>query len=201
MSAEVLAQIFEPFFTTKALGSGTGLGLATVHGAVKQNHGFIQVTSEVGRGTAFGIYLPRYVGASEAPRSEAPVGAAQRGGETILVVEDEPAILNITTRQLTSQGYTVLRASGPLEALRLAREHVGELHLLLSDVVMPEMNGRQLAQTLRSLFPSLKLLFMSGYTADVIATRGVLDEGTYFIQKPFTRNDLATKVREALDAT
>jgi PAS domain S-box-containing protein len=201
MSAEVLAQIFEPFFTTKPLGTGTGLGLATVHGAVKQNQGFLRVTSEVGRGTAFEIYLPRHVGTTESRRIEAPAPAAQRGGETILVVEDEPGILNITTRQLTSQGYTVLRASGPLEALRLAREHVGELHLLLSDVVMPEMNGRQLAQTLRALFPQLKLLFMSGYTADVIATRGVLDEGVNFIQKPFTRNELATKVREALDVS
>jgi PAS domain S-box-containing protein len=201
MSAEVLAQIFEPFFTTKPLGTGTGLGLATVHGAVKQNQGFLQVTSEVGRGTAFEIYLPRHVSRPESQRTQAPVLDAQRGGETILVVEDEPAILDITTRQLTSQGYTVLRASGPLEALRLAREHVGELDLLLSDVVMPEMNGRQLAQTLRALFPKVKLIFMSGYTADVIATRGVLDEGVNFIQKPFTRNELAAKVREALDVT
>ena len=198
MDSETLAHIFEPFFTTKGVGEGSGLGLATVYGAAKQNNGFINVYSELYMGTTFTIYLPRFVGdVDHAPVEEV---IAKRGQETILLVEDEPAILNITSMLLTKQGYTVLAANSPLEAIRLAGEHAGEVSLLMTDVVMPDMNGRDLAEKLLSQYPALKRLFMSGYTADIIAHHGVLDEGVHFIQKPFTMLDLAAKVRETLDA-
>jgi two-component system cell cycle sensor histidine kinase/response regulator CckA len=199
MARETLSHIFEPFFTTKGVGEGTGLGLATVYGIVKQNNGFINVYSEPDQGTTFTIYLPRHAGKAERPWTEAPAEPAARGHETILLVEDEPAILRLTTRLLEGQGYTVLAASTPSEAIRLARDHAGEIPLLITDVVMPEMNGRDLAKNLLSLHPDLKQLFTSGYTADVIAHNGVLDEGVHFIQKPFSTQDLAAKVREVLD--
>ena len=198
MDKETLGSIFEPFFTTKGTGKGTGLGLATVHGIVKQNDGFINVYSEPGQGTTFRIYLPRHMGKAGRTRQEGPPEPTGHGSETILLVEDEPAILNITTMMLQRLGYTVLEASTPGEAIRLAREHMGEIDLLMTDVVMPEMNGRDLAKNLLSLYPNVKRLFMSGYTADVIAHHGVLDEGVHFIQKPFSKTDLSTKVREAL---
>ncbi len=199
MDAETLSHLFEPFFTTKEVGKGTGLGLATVYGIVKQNNGFIDAYSEPGLGTTFKIYLPLH--ATEADRTT-KVGAAQlaaSGHETILLVEDEHMILDITTKMLERQGYTVMAAVTPGEAIRLAREHAGEIHLLMTDVVMPEMNGRDLAKNLLSLYPKLKRLFMSGYTADVIAHHGVLDEGVQFIQKPFSVQTLAARVREVLD--
>ncbi len=199
MDKEMLAHIFEPFFTTKGVGAGTGLGLAMVYGAVKQNHGFIDVYSEPGQGTTFTIYLPRHVGKAGQARTEGAAGPDRRGQETILLVEDESAILKLTTMLLEMQGYAVLPASTPGEAIRLAREHAGEIQLLMTDVVMPEMNGRDLAKNLLSLYPHLKRLFMSGYTADMIAHHGVLDEGVHFIQKPFSIKGLAAKVREALD--
>jgi two-component system cell cycle sensor histidine kinase/response regulator CckA len=199
IDAETLSHLFEPFFTTKEVGKGTGLGLATVYGMVKQNNGFIDVYSKPGQGTTFKIYLPRH--ATESGRT-ALMDASQpaaRGHETILLVEDEPMILDITAKMLERQGYTVQAAATPGEAIRLAREHVGEIHLLMTDVVMPEMNGRDLAKNLLSLYPNLKRLFMSGYTADVIAHHGVLDEGVQFIQKPFSVQTLAVKVRGVLD--
>jgi PAS domain S-box-containing protein len=199
MDKTALAHIFEPFFTTKAVGAGTGLGLSTVYGAIKQNNGFINVYSEPGLGTTFTIYLPRYVGKDAQARPEAAGEPAQRGQETILLVEDEPSILNVATMLLTRQGYTVFAANTPNEAIHLAGEHVGEISLLMTDVVMPEMNGRDLARNLLSLNPNLKCLYMSGYSADVIAHHCVLDEGVHFIQKPFTMADLAAKVREVLD--
>lgn len=199
MDTETRSHLFEPFFTTKEVGKGTGLGLATVYGMVKQNSGFIDVDSTPGQGTTVKVYLPRH--AAEAGRAAKPDAAqtAARGHETILLVEDEPMILDITTKMLERQGYTVLAAATPGEAIRLAREHAGEIHLLMTDVVMPEMNGRDLAKNLLSLYPYLKRLFMSGYTADVIAHHGVLDEGVQFIQKPFSVRTLAVKVREVLD--
>ncbi|MEI8191108.1 MAG: ATP-binding protein [candidate division NC10 bacterium] len=200
MDPDTLSHIFEPFFTTKGVGTGTGLGLATVYGAVKQNNGFITADSAVGHGTTFTLYLPRHVGKPEQARPAGPADPARCGHETILLVEDEPAILTLTTRMLEHQGYTVLAARTPGEALHLAREHVGALHLLLTDVVMPEMNGRALAKTLLALYPQLKRLFMSGYTATVIAHHGVLEAGVHFIQKPFSMQDLAAKVREALES-
>ena len=199
MDKETIEKIFEPFFTTKGVGKGTGLGLATVFGIVKQNNGFIYVYSEPGQGTTFTIYLPRHVGKAGQVQPEVKQAPAQRGQETILLVEDEPDILNLTKMLLERQGYTVLAANTPGKAISLAGEHVGEINLLMTDVVMPEMNGRDLAKHLLALYPHLKCLFTSGYTADVIAHHGVLDEGVHFIQKPFSIKALAAKVREALD--
>jgi PAS domain S-box-containing protein len=198
MDRETLLHVFEPFFTTKETGKGTGLGLATVYGIVRQNNGFINVYSELGLGTTFRIYLPRHKAHTEKmPESEqtAPVAAGQ---ETILLVEDEPMILEMTTVMLETQGYTVLPANSAGEAVNLAREYADEIHLLLTDVVMPEMNGRDLAGNLSSLYPQLKCLFMSGYTADVIAHHGVLDQGVQFLQKPFTMQTLAARIRATL---
>jgi two-component system cell cycle sensor histidine kinase/response regulator CckA len=200
MDKETLSHVFEPFFTTKGMGQGTGLGLATVYGIVKQNNGFINVYSEPGRGTRFTIYLPRHSGKAEQARGMEAEGPSLRGHETILLVEDEPANLKLIGKILERQGYTVLSAGTPGEAIRLAREYAGEIHLLMTDVIMPEMNGRDLARILLSMFPRLKRLFASGYTANVIAHQGVLDDGVHFIQKPFSRKSLAAKVREALDS-
>ena len=199
MDKETLGHIFEPFFTTKEMGRGTGLGLATVFGAVKQNDGFIEVNSEPGSGTTFTIYLPRYADKNEKVPKESQAEAAPRGNETILVVEDEAAILNITTILLTKLGYAVIAAHTPTEALRLAQLHTGKISLLLTDVVMPEENGIDLSKKLESLYPDIKTIFMSGYTADIIARHGVLNEGIHFIKKPYSMPDLATKVREVLD--
>jgi PAS domain S-box-containing protein len=198
MDKETLAHLFEPFFTTKGVGKGTGLGLATVYGIVKQNDGFISVYSEPGTGTTFKIFLPRHVGAGQQAVAFA-AGPAAHGHETILLVEDEPAILRMTRTLLQRLGYTVVAAATPGEAIHFARQYAGAIHLLMTDVVMPEMNGRDLAKNLLSVFPGLKRLFMSGYTANVIAHHGVLDEGVNFIQKPFSAQDLAAKVRAALD--
>ena len=199
MDAETQAKIFEPFFTTKGVDKGTGLGLSTVYGIVKQNNGFINVYSEPGQGTTFKIYLPRHTGSADQTHPKNPQAPISHGNKTILLVEDEPAILNLTTIMLQRLGYTVLAASTPGEAIRLAREHMGKIDLLMTDVVMPEMNGRDLARNLLSLNPSLKRLFMSGYTANVIAHHGVLDEGVHFIQKPFSKKDLADSVKKVLE--
>jgi len=200
MDHEIVPLIFEPYFTTKGTGKGTGLGLATVYGAVKQNSGFIYVTSEPQLGSTFSVFLPRHQGESLQQRPEGAQGPAEGGDETILLVEDELAILNVSTMLLTRQGYTVLAANSPAQALQLAEEHAGQISLLLTDVVMPEMNGHDLAQELLSRHPHLRRLFMSGFTADVIANHGAIDEGFYFIQKPFTVHSLSAKVREVLDA-
>ncbi|MBU0663698.1 MAG: GAF domain-containing protein [Proteobacteria bacterium] len=200
MDKETLAHIFEPFFTTKGVGEGTGLGLATVDGVVHQNNGFINAYSEPGQGTTFTIYLPRHVGQAEQTLPKITADAALGGQETILLVEDEPAILKMTTMMFEGLGYTVLAANRPADAIRLAREHTGKICLLMTDVVMPEMNGRDLAEKLLALYPELKILFMSGYTADIIAHNGILDEKANFIQKPFLTNDLALKVREVLES-
>jgi len=194
-----LSHIFEPFFTTKGLGQGTGMGLATIYGIVKQNDGFINAYSEPGIGTTFRVYLPRYTAeAAMIPKTGAQEPAAT-GHETILLVEDEPMILEMTQAMLEKLGYAVFPVCTPGEALRVAREHTGEIHLLMTDVVMPEMNGRDLARSLRSVRPRLKRLFMSGYTANVIVHNGVLEDHVLFIQKPFSIKNLAAKIREALD--
>jgi len=209
MDAATQAQIFEPFFTTKPHGFGTGLGLSTVYGVVKQNNGFIQVSSQPGKGACFRIYLPRFyarntrteelLGEAEAPSlpSQAPAALPT---ETILLVEDESAVLNLTLSLLKKMGYHVLAANGPEDALRISREHEGVIHLLLTDVVMPKMSGRDLWQQLLLERPGLKCLFMSGYTANIIARHGVIDEDLHFLQKPFSREALAGKVRETLSA-
>jgi PAS domain S-box-containing protein len=199
----VIAHIFEPFFTTKGPGKGTGLGLATVFGAVKQNNGFINVYSEPGLGTTFTIYLPRHLkveAGGQAAIQQVVPQPPEQGRETILLVEDEPSVLNMASMLLTRQGYTVLAADSPSKALNLAREHAGEIALLMTDVVMPEMSGRELSEQLMLLHPRLKRLFMSGYTSDIIAHHGVIDEGVHFIQKPFTVSDLAAQVRKVLDS-
>jgi two-component system, cell cycle sensor histidine kinase and response regulator CckA len=199
MDKDTLAQIFEPFFTTKGPGKGTGLGLSTVYGITKQNNGFINVSSEPGSGTAVTINLPRHRGVLEPAVPKETAQPLIHGQETILLVEDELAILNITTVILRRLGYTVLAAQSPERAIQLARENSGSIHLLMTDVVMPEMSGRDLAKRLQSLYPHFKCLFMSGYTTEVIAHHGVLDEGIHFIQKPFSIAALAAKLREALD--
>ena len=201
MDADMLGNVFEPFFTTKAPGKGTGLGLAMVYGVVKQNNGFVDVHSEPGQGTTFTIYLPRYRTQVAVLPEKVRNRSIARGQETILLVEDEPSILKMTAMILERLGYWVVAARTPGEAIRLAQEHVGEIHLLLTDVIMPEMNGRDLAKRILSIYPSLKRLFMSGYTANVIAHHGVLDEGVNFIQKPFSQKQLGVKVRSALDKT
>ncbi|MBP7459710.1 MAG: PAS domain S-box protein [Candidatus Delongbacteria bacterium] len=199
MDKETLGHLFEPFFTTKELGRGTGLGLATIYGIVRQNDGFITVYSEPGQGTSIKIYLPRHreKRGTQSPESKLEPLAARQG--TILLVEDEPAILKMTSIMLTGLGYKVLAASTPGQAIAMAREHSGEIDLLMTDVIMPEMNGRELAKNMLSIYPQLGRLFMSGYTADVIAHHGVLDEGVHFIQKPFTIRELSVKIREILD--
>ncbi len=199
MDEKTQLRIFEPFYTTKDLGKGTGLGLATVYGAVRQNNGFIKFYSEPGRGTTFSVYVPRHEDDDVLPSPlELPAPTAPLGRETILLVEDEPAILNLVAQMLETQGYAVLKAASPGEALRLAHEQA-EIRLLVTDTVMPEMNGRDLAKILQASYPHLECLFMSGYTADVIAHHGVLEDGVHFIQKPFTLPNLAAKVREVLD--
>jgi two-component system sensor histidine kinase EvgS len=199
MDKEIRDKIFEPFFTTKPLGQGTGLGLGTVYGVVKQNGGFINVYSEPDKGTTFHLYLPRHVGKAAKVQKQRTAEIPYGHGETILVVEDEVSILNLTRKMLEELGYSVLTAGRPGDALQLAEEHAGKIDLLITDVVMPEMNGKELAERLRGLYPALKYLFMSGYTANVIAHHGILDEGIHFIQKPVSKKDLAAKVREALE--
>ncbi len=195
---DALPHLFEPFFTTKEIGKGTGLGLATVYGIVKQNNGFINVYSEPGEGSTFKIYIPRYNGATAPAQRPASIGGHPSGRATILLVEDEPAILTMTELMLEKEGYTVLTAATPQSALSVAQEHPGQIDLLITDVVMPGMNGRDLARQLKSSQPRLRCAFMSGYTANTIAHHGVLDEGVLFIQKPFTGSDLFALIRQAL---
>jgi len=179
-------------------GKGTGLGLAKVYGIVKQNNGFIDVLSEQGHGSTFKIYLPRYEGKIEEKPEEGPAAPAL-DQETILVVEDDQLMLDMTITMLQGLGYSILAPSRPDDAIRIAKEHAKKIHLLLTDVIMPQMNGRDLARRMLSLYPQLKSLFMSGYTADLIAHHGVLDENAHFIEKPFTLHCLAAKLRETLE--
>jgi PAS domain S-box-containing protein len=198
MDKETLAHIFEPFFTTKGIGEGTGLGLATVFGIVKQNEGFVSVYSEPGKGTTFRLYLPRHRGETTSQALGTMEEIPQGCGQVVLLVEDEAAIRKLGTKMLQQLGYQVLAAEAPSEAIRLAEERIGGIDLLLTDVVMSEMNGRDLADQMRSRYPDIKILFMSGYTSNVIAHRGVLDDGVNFLAKPFSKNDLALKVCSAL---
>lgn len=200
MDKTTMARVFEPFFTTKGVGEGTGLGLATVYGIVKQNNGFINIYSEPGKGTTFTIHLPRQEEECQKTLQEAKSAPLPTGHETILLVEDEQEILHVTALLLKKQGYSLLTAGTPGEAVRLAHAHRGEIDLLITDVIMPEMNGKDLSDTLLNLNPQLKCLFMSGYTADIIAQHGVLDEGVSFIQKPFSLPDLTIKVRDVLNS-
>ncbi len=198
MSEQTLDKLFEPFFTTKEMGKGTGLGLATVYGIVKQNDGAIEVESQPGQGTTFHIYLPRHLGQKEHQELAEDVPTAGVAQETVMIVEDESAILKLGKRMLEKLGYNVLAALSPTEALRLAEEYPGDIDLLLTDVVMPQMNGRDLARKLIDLYPNMKRIYMSGYTADVIAHQGVVDKDVHFIQKPFTMREMASKLQEVL---
>jgi len=199
MDKETLDKIFEPFFTTKEAGRGTGLGLATVYGIVSQNNGHITVYSEPGQGTTFNIYLPHHAGEAKDMKEERVAEIPKGKGETILVVEDEVSILQLTNIILDGLGYNVLTAKTPVEAMDLAKAHAEALDLMITDVVLPEMNGRDLANQLKALYPEIKTLFMSGYTADAVAHRGILEEGVSFISKPFSTREFAGKVREVLD--
>jgi PAS domain S-box-containing protein len=198
MDREILDRIFEPFFTSKGMGQGTGLGLSTVYGIVEQNNGFMNVYSEPGHGTTFRICLPRYAGQADdiqqGTAAEIPLGRS----ETVLLVEDQPELLALTKTMLEKLGYRVLCAGTSDEAVELTEKHASKIQLLITDVIMPGMNGRDLAERLKCLHRSMKTLFMSGYTADVIVNRGMLDENVNFIPKPFSMKGLAVKVREAL---
>ena len=198
MDTDTVSHIFEPFFTTKETGKGTGLGLATVYGAVRQNKGYIEVGSIPGTGTRFTIYLPRYTG--EGKRAEKDdLGPIIGGNETILVTEDEAKVLKTTMLILENLGYKVLSATSAEDAIRVATEYEGDIHLLLTDVVMPGTNGKELALNLTATYPKIKCLFMSGYPDDIIARHGVLDAGVDFIRKPCSTDELALKVRRALE--
>jgi CheY-like chemotaxis protein len=198
MDRDTQNKIFEPFFTTKEVGQGTGLGLATVYGIVRQNNGFINVYSEPGKGTTFRIYIPGLGESPKVDRLKRNTEISRGKGETILIVEDEDSILKLGTSMLTDLGYRVLSAKIPEEALELVEKHENDIDLLITDVVMPRMNGRELAERLRSRFPGLKVLYMSGYTANVIAHHGILEEDIFFLQKPFSKRELAEKVRDVL---
>jgi PAS domain S-box-containing protein len=200
MSREVREKVFEPFFTTKDKGKGTGLGLSTVYGIVKQSSGNIWVYSEPGHGTTFKIYLPRVEEELDTLQGQDETESSSRGSETVLLVEDEPLVRDLAHRILSQQGYKVLEAANGEEALRVVQEHIGEkIHLLLTDVVMPQMGGKELADQLKLLRPDVKVLYTSGYTDDAIVHHGVLEPGTHFLQKPFSPKTLSHKVREVLD--
>ncbi len=199
MEPEVVAQLFEPFFTTKNVGRGIGLGLATIYGIVRQNGGFIDVNSQPGQGSCFRIFLPKHKIADLAPPM-LPQPATPPGQETILLVEDDPGILTICKSMIECLGYRVLAAARPNEAIQRAESTPGDIQLLITDVVLPEMNGRALAQILLARQPHLKILFMSGYTADVIAHHGVLEDDIRLLCKPFTLNKLGNTIREVLDS-
>jgi signal transduction histidine kinase len=199
MDAETQARIFEPFFTTKPKGKGTGLGLATVYGIVKQSGGYIWVYSEPGHGTSFKVYLP-HVTEAAGPVGQSPVPPVSvRGSETVLLVEDEEMVRNLVQKVLRANGYTVIVAASGSEAEQVAAQHAGRIHLLMTDVVLPGLNGRQVAQFLSAVRPGIRVLYLSGYTNDAIVHHGVLEPDVAFLQKPFTPAVLGRKVREVLD--
>ena len=199
MTRDVLEKIFEPFFTTKEMGKGTGLGLATVFGIIKQNNGYIEVASEPGKGTAFKIYLPACDDETEEPQLQTKARRLRGGNETILLVDDARQILDIGKMMLERLGYTVIAAPMPSQAIEVARQYSGPIHLLITDVIMPEMNGRDLMVRVHEIHPEMRGIYMSGYTADVIASEGILDEGLHFIQKPYRPEELAELIRDVLE--
>jgi CheY-like chemotaxis protein len=200
MSSEILSHVFEPFFTTKEVGRGTGLGLATVYGIVKQSGGYIRVQSEENVGTRFEILLPFVEATPEVETAPQAAPSMAAHGETVLVAEDERAVRALASRILRKRGYQVLEASDGAEALEVARQHEGEINLLLTDIVMPVMGGRELAEQLLTLRPTAKVLFMSGYMDDALLQRGVEQGVGRLLEKPFTPDDLAVKVREVLES-
>ena len=199
MDPETLSHIFEPFFTTKAVGQGTGLGLSTVYGILKQSGGFVRARSEPGRGATFEVYLPLAPSDSGASSTE-PAGPGRGDGEVVLVVEDEPTVRSVIARALREYGYRVLEAGSGVEALEVASRQPAPAQLVIADVVMPGMNGGQLAARLRDRWPGTPVLFTSGYTGSDAVSRGLLEQGREFIQKPLDPDDLARRVREILDA-
>jgi nitrogen-specific signal transduction histidine kinase len=200
MTAEVLAHAFEPFFTTKGPGKGTGLGLATVHGIVKQAGGHVAVYSEPGLGTTFKVYLPRVHEPVSRGKSRAGQAPLPRGTETLLLVEDDESVRSLTGMVLRQGGYTVLEAGDGGEAVRIAGGHAGSIHLLVTDVVLPQTGGRQLAERLLGLHPGMRVLYLSGYTDDAVVRHGILEDQVHFLSKPFSPAVLALKVREVLDS-
>jgi CheY-like chemotaxis protein len=201
MSAEIQTHIFEPFFTTKDASKGTGLGLSTVYGIVKQSGGYIWVYSEPGQGTSFKIYFPRVDQPAESLAPEKRPTGLKRGTETILLVEDEAQLRELMTSVLEQCGYKILAAANPDEGLALCRANHNNIQLLVTDVVMPGMNGRQLAEQIKLISPDTRVLFVSGYTSNAIVHYGVLDVGLWFLPKPYTIAALMAKVREVLDAS
>lgn len=201
MDEQTKSRIFEPFFTTKGVGQGTGLGLATVFGIVKQSGGHVAVSSEPGHGATFKVYLPRVEEHVSASKSHPDSKVVPQGNETILLVEDEPALLALARRILQNQGYTVLEASRGKEALEIGEQHHGRIHLLVTDVVMPGMSGRQVAECLTAQRPGIKVLFLSGYTDDAVVRHGIFQAETAFLQKPYSPTTFAQKVRDVLDQT
>jgi len=201
MTPETKARIFEPFYTTKEVGKGTGLGLSMVYGIVKQSGGYIWVYSEPDRGTTFKIYLPRVDQPVEATNGESRPKSVQRGTETILLVEDDPQLRQLSSSILAHCGYKMLVASTPEEGLAICRANHRDIRLLITDVVMPRMNGRQLAEQIAQVSPNVRVLYISGYTSNAIVHYGVLDPGLWFLPKPFTLSALIAKVREVLDAS
>jgi PAS domain S-box-containing protein len=200
MSPETVAHIFEPFYTTKESGQGTGLGLSTVYGIVKQSGGYIWVYSEPGKGTTFKVYLPRVAAPVEAKPEVMEVQTAGKGSETILLVEDEEAVRELASRILSAKGYSVVAAKSTKEAEQFAEKHGGKIHLLLTDIIMPGTSGRELATRITARHPRTRVLYMSGYTDNVLAQGGVLEPGLSFLQKPFTPGTLVQKVRDVLDS-
>jgi two-component system, cell cycle sensor histidine kinase and response regulator CckA len=201
MDAETMVHLFEPFYTSKETGKGTGLGLSTVYGIVKQSGGEVVVESKPGRGATFHMYLPRITDTKEdlaPPETGRPVRA---GTETILLVEDETGVRQLVREMLQRLGYRILEASNGPEAIRIFERHQSSIDLLLTDVIMPQVSGRELAERLKTLRPSLKVLYISGYTDDMLAHHGVLEANVFLLQKPFAPDDLAKKLREVLDAS
>jgi len=200
MTPETRSHLFEPFFTTKEQGKGTGLGLATVYGIVKQSDGDVWVYSEVGKGSTFKIYLPRVEATPEVPRQEPTRIRPRRGTETILLAEDAEVLRRLLREILSQNGYTLLAAGNGEDALRLSAQHPGPIHILVTDMVMPVMSGRELVSRLGPQRPEMKVLYMSGYTEEAIASQGVIEPGTAFLEKPFSPDALVRKIREVLDA-
>jgi CheY-like chemotaxis protein len=196
---EVRSRLFEPFFTTKERGKGTGLGLSTVYGIVKQSGGEIWVYSELGKGTTFKIYLPQVLDDERRPAQVAEPSPVEHGEETLLLAEDEPGVRALARDVLRQHGYQVLEAMDVPDALRICREHPERIDLLLTDVVMPVMSGRELAERVAEIRPEIKVLYMSGYTDNIVVSHGVTSIDKEFLQKPFTPRSLARKVRESLD--
>jgi two-component system, cell cycle sensor histidine kinase and response regulator CckA len=199
MDADTQSHLFEPFFTTKEKGKGTGLGLSTVYGIIKQSGGNIWAYSEIGKGSTFKVYLPRVEAEVRSYKPKEPVSMVAGGTETILLVEDEEAVRTMISRVLHGNGYRILEAGNGKEAMEICRQHTGPIHLMVTDVIMPQMSGRELAEQIAPLRPEMKVLFMSGYPDNAIVHHGVLESGTAFLQKPFNLRALEGKVREVLD--